>query len=144
MAHEDRRHRLDPEKLIALSIDVRRLAEEISAPSGRPFVKASDVRYAIRVRRERDKHFDSKLFADPAWDMLLDLFAAHLEGKNVSVSSLCVAASVPPTTAYRWVDVLSSKGLIVRHSDSRDGRRVNVALTDESIRALTSYFQTIL
>jgi hypothetical protein len=39
------------------------------------------------------------LFADPGWDILLDLYAARQEGKQVSVSSLCIAAAVPPTTA---------------------------------------------
>ena len=40
---------------------------------------AHDVRAMIRLRRLRDRFFDTSLFADPAWDMLLDLMAARLE-----------------------------------------------------------------
>lgn len=50
---------------------------------------AARVRALIRARRTRDQFFQSVLFADPAWDMLLDLMAARLEHKRVSVSSLC-------------------------------------------------------
>ncbi len=53
---------------------------------------ARDVREVIRARRLRDQFFERGLFEDPAWDMLLDLFAAELEQTQVSVSSLCIAA----------------------------------------------------
>src|SRR3546814_10077844 len=48
----------------------------------------AQVRGLIRARRTRDQFFRNELFADPAWDMLLDLMAARLEHKRVSVSSL--------------------------------------------------------
>ncbi len=38
------------------------------------------IREAIKLRRLRDSYFPADLFADPAWDILLDLFAARLEG----------------------------------------------------------------
>lgn len=43
-------------------------------------IDAGRVRAIIRARRLRDQFFGSDLFADPAWDMLLDLMAARLEG----------------------------------------------------------------
>ena len=46
--------------------------------------------------------FGEGLFADPAWDIMLDLFAARIEGKDITVSSAGIAACVPPTTALRW------------------------------------------
>ena len=57
------------------------------------------VRQLIANRQARARLFDAELFGDPAWDMLLDLTAAHGEGAQVSVTSLCIAASVPATTA---------------------------------------------
>ncbi len=62
---------------------------------------AADVRRTIRARRLRDQFFGTALFEDPGWDMLLDLYAAELERGRVSVSSLCIAAAVAPTTALR-------------------------------------------
>jgi len=47
----------------------------------------------------RARYFRDELFADPAWDMLLDLLQAEIAQLRVPVSSLCIAASVPATTA---------------------------------------------
>jgi len=43
----------------------------------------------IRARRLRDRFFDSDLFADPAWDMLLDLLQAEIVQLRVPVSRVC-------------------------------------------------------
>ena len=55
--------------------------------------------------------------------MLLDLMAARLENIQVSVSSLCIAASVPPTTALRWIKTMTEEKIFERHADEKDGRR---------------------
>ncbi|MFN3389010.1 MAG: MarR family transcriptional regulator, partial [Allosphingosinicella sp.] len=84
---------------------------------------ASQIRATIRARRLRDHFFKKDLFADPAWDMLLDLAAARLEGTMVSVSSLCIAGNVPTTTALRWIKTLVDRGLVLRTPDPDDARR---------------------
>ncbi len=101
---------------------------------------ASDIRVMIRLRRLRDSYFEPSLFADPAWDMLLDLLAARIEGDQVAVSSLCIAAAVPPTTALRWIKAMTDHGLFERHADPMDGRRIFIRLTAGATRALGSYF----
>jgi DNA-binding MarR family transcriptional regulator len=95
----------------------------------------------LRARRLRDEHFPGDLFADPAWDILLDLMAARLERKQVTVSSLCVAAAVPPTTALRWIGVLAERGLLVRAADAADRRRAFVELSDAGARALGGWLR---
>jgi DNA-binding transcriptional ArsR family regulator len=102
-------------------------------------LEAGQVRAIIRARRLRDQYLPADLFADPAWDMLLDLMAARLEGHRVAVSSLCIAAAVPATTALRWIKMLTDQGLVVRSADPQDGRRVYIELADEAARALTAY-----
>ena len=42
--------------------------------------------------------------------MLLDLTAARAEHTRVSVTSLCIASGVPPTTALRWIGQMSDAG----------------------------------
>jgi hypothetical protein len=101
---------------------------------------APQVRALIRARHARSNHFPGDLFADPAWDMLLDLMAARLEGKVVSVSSLCIAAVVPPTTALRWIKTMTDGGLMERKADPTDGRRVFIDLTERSMEAMQAYF----
>ncbi len=103
-------------------------------------VTAAHVRAVIRRRRLRERFFDAELFADPAWDMLLDLYAAQLEGRNVSVSSLCIAAAVPATTALRWVKAMTDGGWLVRTADPMDGRRIFIALGHDAGQAMADYF----
>lgn len=102
-------------------------------------VTVADVRAIIRLRRLRDRFFRSDLFADPAWDMLLDLMAARLERVRVAVSSLCIAAAVPPTTALRWIKTMSDNGMFIRVADPEDGRRVFIELSDGAASAMAAY-----
>lgn len=105
-----------------------------------PALTATQVRDLLRARRLREELLPGDLFADPAWDMLLDLLAARLEQERVSVSSLCIASAVPPTTALRWIRTLTEKGFVQRQADPHDGRRVFIALTDDTADALTRWF----
>ncbi|NOW47637.1 DNA-binding response OmpR family regulator [Novosphingobium sp. SG751A] len=98
------------------------------------------VRRIIRQRQMRARFFDGDLFADPAWDMLLDLTAAHVEKAKVSVTSLCIASSVPPTTALRWIGQMTEAGLLKRIEDESDRRRAFITLTDKAADAMAGYF----
>jgi hypothetical protein len=103
-------------------------------------VDAAMIRETIKLRRMRDDHFKADLFADPAWDILLDLMAAQMEGKTVSVSSLCIAAAVPPTTALRWVTGMTESGMLVRRLDPTDARRVFIELSQDTADRLLAFF----
>lgn len=110
------------------------LASPVSLPD------AATVRGVIKLRRLREGFFDASLFADPAWDMLLDLFAAHIDSERVAVSSLCIAAAVPPTTALRWIRAMTENDLLERHADPLDGRRVFIRLSAKAIDGMARYF----
>lgn len=114
-----------------------------AGPPATTSVTGGDIRKIIRARRLRDAQFSPGLFEDPAWDMLLDLFAAHLEGARVSVSSLRIAAAVAPTTALRWIARLSDSGLLERHPDPFDRRRAYLALSDNARDRMTRYFAAL-
>ncbi len=98
------------------------------------------VRRIIRQRQLRGRFFDGELFADPAWDMLLDLTAARAEHGRVSVTSLCIASGVPPTTALRWIGQMTEAGLLARIEDETDRRRAFIVLTDMAAEAMARYF----
>jgi DNA-binding MarR family transcriptional regulator len=108
-----------------------------------PEVSADTVRSVIRARRLRARFFPEELLADPAWDMLLDLLQAEIAQLRVPVSSLCIAAAVPATTALRWLKTLVQQGLFVRRADPHDGRRVFVELAPDTSRALRRYFAEV-
>ncbi len=59
----------------------------------------------------------------------------------MSVSSLCVAANVPATTALRWVGVLTDEGWLVRRQDPADGRRVWLELSTQTQQSLRLYLE---
>ena len=84
-----------------------------------------------------------ELFADPAWDMLLELYASHLGRHIVSTSELVAASAVPATTALRWIDKLDSVGLARRIADPDDRRRVLVQLSGEGLAKMRSYFAAV-
>lgn len=106
----------------------------------RPPVQPGQIEKIIDARRLRASFFDSDLFADPAWDMLLDLYRAHLAQQRICVTSVCFGAGVPVSTALRWLNALEQRNLAKRSQDPLDGRRFFVALTDEGASAMAKYF----
>lgn len=116
------------------------LGTESSGEAKRPEVSAERVRSVIHARRLRSQYFPEDLFADPAWDIMLNLLGAEISEYRVPISNACMASAVPATTALRWLKLLERRGMIVRHSDPHDGRRVFVELTPETSVALRHYF----
>ncbi len=150
----DRRRRL-----AQLGEEVGRIARALAALSAsapEPVAGGSDaravapivsdaplVRAILKLRRLRGQHFEPALFADPAWDILLDLAAARIEGRMVAVSSLCIAAAVPATTALRWIGRMTSTGLLVRTQDAADKRRALITLSDRGLAGMQRYAATL-
>lgn len=124
---------------IARALEALARQEQSGGDTPAPTITAPYIRGVIRTRRAREHFFKGELFADPAWDILLDLAAARLERKQVSVSSLCIAASVPPTTALRWIKGMTDEGLLERKPDPIDGRRIFIDLSDAAWDAMRSY-----
>lgn len=67
----------------------------------------------LNVRRGREALFGRHLFSDPAWDLLLELYAARLGNRQVSASQLARSIAVPEAVMGRWVEALVEAGLVV-------------------------------
>jgi hypothetical protein len=104
-------------------------------------ISANWIRGIQSARRRREKVFGDDLFADPAWDILLELFAVQLEGGRAAVSDLCNAAAVPYTTALRSIRELERADLIVRTHDHQDRRRIWVDLSRTGNDAMRRFFR---
>lgn len=87
------------------------------------------ARKLLSQRRRREQLLGEDLFGEPVWDILLDLFASAREGKEVSISSLCIASGAPTTSALRYITMLVDRGLLTRSKDVRDGRRILIDLS---------------
>jgi DNA-binding MarR family transcriptional regulator len=105
--------------------------------------RAALAKSLYRERRIRDELLPCDLFAEPAWDMLLDLYGAHYRRAKVSVSSLCIAACVPGTTALRWIKTMEDAGLFTRQCDPIDKRRIFIWLSEGARLAMDAYFDKL-
>ena len=101
------------------------------------------LRTIIRTRAERGKFLPGHLFADPAWDMLVELYLSDILSQRISVSSLCCASNVPATTALRWIKTLQDEGLIQRTGDPCDHRRYFMSLSENGRVAMDGYFENV-
>ncbi|GAA4030465.1 hypothetical protein GCM10022281_07340 [Sphingomonas rosea] len=115
----------------------------LPSDGGAETIKPETLRAIMRARRLRGSFFPADLFADPAWDIMLDLYQAELTQYRVPVSSLCIASGVPATTALRWIRTMTERGLLVRRDDPRDGRRVFVEMSPETSAAMRHYFAEV-
>lgn len=138
------------EELLAIAARLRRAAALAGAPplpaaaarsaASAPSSLLALARKIYALRRKRAAIFgEADLFGEPAWDILLDLYIAHGEGKPVSVSSACIGSAAPSTTGLRWLGVLVDVGLVLREHDPADQRRVLVRLSDQGKAAMERF-----
>lgn len=100
------------------------------------------VKDLIKLRRLRNELFGSDFFADPAWDILLELYRSSLEQYRMSVSAVCEASNTSATTGLRHLNALESHGLVHRIDDKFDRRRSYVELTVASKKLMTDLVET--
>jgi DNA-binding MarR family transcriptional regulator len=84
----------------------------------------------IRVREARARFMPENWFSDPAWDILLRLYQAYLDGLERTVGDLGSFASTSPATTNRWLEVFAARGWIHRRRCERDQRRVFITLSE--------------
>jgi DNA-binding MarR family transcriptional regulator len=101
------------------------------------------VRAVQAARRRRAALFDEDMFSDPAWDILLELYALQLEQRRASVSAVYSASSVPGSTAVRWISKLEKDGLVKRVEDLLDARRNWIELTAEGHGRMRRFFEML-
>lgn len=139
-----RRSAFDQKASVALIMEqVQRLAAHADAVDYPLSTSPQFVRGVIATRARRREFFGPDLFADPAWDILLELYVLHCEQRRASISKLSIDAGIPATTALRWMEKLHKDGLIDRENDPFDGRRVWVELSAKGVEAMESFLRRI-
>lgn len=99
------------------------------------------VRSLIDMRALR-REFLGFEASDAALALLLELYAAGLEGRRLHQTALAVAARVPETTALRLIYAFVDAGAIVREPDKLDRRLHLLALSDLTAMRLRAYLAT--
>ncbi|MPT24907.1 MAG: response regulator [Starkeya sp.] len=126
-------------RAFSLVEDSLRQANGPAPVAEKPVARPNYLKTLVAARADRDAIFQSDLFSDPAWDMLLDLAVAEASGRPISVTSLCIASGAPTTTALRRIDELRDAGLIERRPDPADRRRIIVELTESGRQRMETF-----
>ena len=101
------------------------------------------VRSIIDSRRLRDDMLGPGI-GDAGWALLLEVFAARLEGRRPGITRLIDMAELAPATAHRWIEVLTKRGFLVRRADPARAHAVLIDLTEEAADRLRAYLKAAL
>lgn len=144
---------------VAQATDLRRIAQNLMAianeiestiPGVNRYISDDDdsfprfppaiaAKFALAVRAarvRRDRHFPDKLFGEPAWDILLELFASTVMGERISIDKACRAANVAQTTALRYIRELERHGLIAETPGLADSGVALLEMTEKGLKAM--------
>jgi DNA-binding MarR family transcriptional regulator len=99
---------------------------------------ALHVRAIIAARRLRRQYLGLDA-TDAAWSMMLELYAARLEGRNLHQTGLSVAAAVPETTALRVTRRMLKTGIFLKKADPEDKRLLIICLSDAAAERIRAY-----
>lgn len=83
--------------------------------------------------------FGRTIFGEPAWDILLALYAIDGDRRRVNTRELSELANLALTTALRWLDYLEQQELIGRKSNPFDQRMVYVEISQKGRAAMDDY-----
>jgi len=101
------------------------------------------AKYQYESRRVRERFFEKKIFGEPAWDMLLELYAGELNDEKISTTNLILSSSAPNSTALRWIKHLEDAGLVTKQSSHLDGRVQYQRITKNGFESMTKYFESV-
>lgn len=132
----------DQIKSVLDALSSGQLTEHSEDPDDTALLKTAER--MILERKSRNAYFSNMPFGEPAWDILLDLFVAHARGRSISVSSACLAANVPPTTALRNTAYLESEGALERHASKTDARVFYLSLSPSTLTSMRAYLRQIV
>lgn len=98
----------------------------------------------LQLRRQRNEEFDSSLFGEPAWEMLLGLYVRDASGTACTLADLVATSNAPPSTAERWLAQLDRLGFVIRRSHPGEAKTEFVDLTVEAKAALERHLAAAL
>jgi len=137
-------HEADSDKIAAAVAIVHEAMAKVEALSLLPGETGISLRaVAERLysdRRKRDEHFPPGLFGEPAWDLLLALYVAFEDGRELSIAEACKAARTDAEAGLNVIRKLESESLAARSGP--DGGTVR--LTERAVERLSGYLARIL
>ncbi len=109
--------------------------QRLVAPHLRHFSRPRTEDYVeaiLLLHRSRAAAFGSHLFSDPAWDLLLQLYAAELDHRDRSLSELIAAMAMPRSVVARWITALVDAGLVVANGNPQTADCLSISITQDA------------
>ncbi|HEY0114541.1 MAG TPA: hypothetical protein VGB54_02360 [Allosphingosinicella sp.] len=98
------------------------------------------AREQLLILRRRNASFPAGMFGDYRWPMMLVLYIAHEEGREMRQRDAFSESGVPHTTGKRILDELGSLGMIqVRSGDHARARRL-ISLSPQGVERMRRFF----
>lgn len=126
------------------------LLQSVAGPGGPHAPEAAvddlmleDARRERRATRARERVFGSGLCANPAWEILLELFIAKAEDRQVTVASTVAATALREQVALRTITHLAEEKLVVRQHKADDIRNIYLTLSNEAVASFCDYFNQL-
>lgn len=97
-----------------------------------PLVSASAQDAALemlQVRQRAKRYFEAPVRSDPAWKLMLALYASEGMARGSNIGSVAKLADVPRTSALRWLTKLERHGFVSVSRSKVDRRAIVVQLT---------------
>lgn len=93
----------------------------------------------MRARNARRRFVSPSLLGDPAWDMLLALYAAQLGRRTLTRKRLSLVSAAPAPVALRYIRMLVAQGLAILYVAKQTGA-ASVRLSRKGADAMKCYF----
>ena len=97
----------------------------------------------LKQRHLRKDFVFEDLLGEPAWDIMLELFIARVEGRKLMVTSLCIGSGASASTALRYIGELQDRGWIVSQRSELDNRRRLLEVSEEGFFKMGDYLRAI-
>lgn len=115
------------------------------AAEARPTIDAMTPRQfftsLLELRRMRVRHFRDEAAVRPAYDIVLQLMIARVDGREIALSALLVAASSPAAATRRQIEQLVEARLAERLENAADHQDFNVSLSSEAALRLAELYR---
>jgi len=121
---------LPSQEAVDLVVALQRCLTNFHARTAEPAIldgEAEEQRAALSryldARRSRAMLLGQNLFSDPAWDILLALFRAELEGGDMTLEQLSETLHLSLSVVVGQVGAMERRGLLVENRTSPNSRR---------------------
>jgi len=95
----------------------------------------------LRLRRTREQYFGSTLFGEPAWDIMIELMIARIDGHEKKTSELGAFLGSSDSDRRAFIDALIESRLVERFHNGNDEADDYVALSSEAARRMAELYR---